>query len=492
MALLGLGPRMLVFALSQLLFQAVAVAEYPLGPVAESPLGMRRPQSRMQAKRQRVQSLAGLGGISDRALVKVLAAVREQPEIVTDGTCRQDIQRIHEEVWESVGQIDDLELTTGGTFKWYHSRPSAILNYFLASCPAFSTLFASRLQASPCTPTSPWSIVLYADEVTPGAALKAVNERKCWAWYFTFLEFGSQHVAREELWLPFGILRSGITKQVKGGVSRVARCVIRSFFGNSGASACDDFCDTGVVLKPKGRQTLFWARVTNLIADDEALTRIYDVRGAGSLLPCLECKNVVPDAIDVSGQDYFVNVSCSDTSRFDQATDQDMWDRVDKVEDAHAKWQRKETYKYVFDNKEKTLGVKWNPEGLLADRPSRRHFKPARIITHDVQHVLFANGTVATECYAILAAFKTKLGIDWSNLAGVVGAAWSWPAHRSAAGASLKKMFEGPRYKSSAKAERFKGQASEVLGVYTLIGHIVEMHVATNPERMALLHTEVA
>ena len=73
MALLGLGPRMLVFALSQLLFQAVAVgeyplglqAEYPLGPLAESPLRMRR----TQAKRRRLQALAGLGGISDRALV---------------------------------------------------------------------------------------------------------------------------------------------------------------------------------------------------------------------------------------------------------------------------------------------------------------------------------------------------------------------------------------------------------------------------------------
>ena len=258
MALLGLGPRMLVFALSQLLFQAVAVgeyplglqAEYPLGPLAESPLRMRRTQPRTQAKRRRLQALAGLGGISDNALVNLLAAVREQPEIVSDSTSRQDIQRTHDEAWESVGQIDDLELTEGGTFKWYHSRPSLVLNYVLARCPAFSALFQSRLRASPCTPTSPWSIVLYADEVTPGAALKPVNERKSWAWYFTFLQFGIENISREELWLPFGILRSGITKTVKGGVSAVARCVVRSFFGTSGASACDDFCDNGVVLAP--------------------------------------------------------------------------------------------------------------------------------------------------------------------------------------------------------------------------------------------------
>ena len=92
--------------------------------------------------------------------------------------------------------------------------------------------------------------------------------------------------------------------------------------------------------------------MTNLLADDEALTRIHDVRGASSLLPCLECKNVVPDATDVSSQSYFVNLSCSDTSRFDQTTDEDMWDRVDQVQDAHAKWQRKEIYKYEFDNKQ--------------------------------------------------------------------------------------------------------------------------------------------
>ena len=490
MALLGLGPRMLLCALSQLIFQTGAVAEYRLGAVAEIPLRMRK--GKIQAKRQRLQAVAGLGGISDSSLAKVLAAVRLLPELLTDVTCRHDLKKAGEETWKSVGQTDEMELETGGTFTWFHSRPSAVLNFLLATCPAFSTFFASRLQAWPCTLTSPWRIVLYADEVTPGAVLKPLNERKCWAWYFSFLEFGREYVAREELWLPFGILRSGITKTIKGGVSAVARCVVRSFFGNSGASACDDFCDNGVVLAPEGQHTLFFARVSNFIADDEALTRIYDVRGASSLLPCLECKNVVPDLTDVSGQDYFVNLSCSDTSRFDATSDQDMWDRVDAIQEAHAMWQRKEIFKYEFERKEKCLGVKWNPDGLLADHSSRRHFKPAAAITHDVQHVLFANGTVATECYALLAAFKTKLGIGWSELAGILGAAWSWPAHRRADASRLHKMFEGPRYNSSDAAGKFKGQASEVLGVYTLIRHIVETHVAPNPDRMASMHKEVA
>ena len=154
MALLGLGPRMLLCALSLMHLQAGTAAVHPLGPATEQPLGPLR--DRRQGKRKRILSLAGIGGISDRALVKVLAAVREEPELLTDGTSQTEIARAGKAIWESVGQTDELELTKGGTFTWFHSRPSAVLNFLLATCPVFSTFPASRLQASPCTPTSPW------------------------------------------------------------------------------------------------------------------------------------------------------------------------------------------------------------------------------------------------------------------------------------------------------------------------------------------------
>ena len=135
MALLGLGPHMLLCALSQLIFQTGAVAEYRLGAVAEIPLRMRK--GKIQAKRQRLQAVAGLGGISDSSLAKVLAAVRSLPELLTDVTCRRDLKKAGEETWKSVGQTDEMELETGGTFTWFHSRPSAVLIFLLAACPVF-------------------------------------------------------------------------------------------------------------------------------------------------------------------------------------------------------------------------------------------------------------------------------------------------------------------------------------------------------------------
>ena len=145
MALLGLGPRMLLCALSQLIFQTGAVAEYRLGAVAEIPLGMRKDQ--IQVKRRRLQALAGLGGISDSSLTKVLEAVRLLPELLTDVACRHDLKRVGEETWKSVGQTDEMELETGGTFTWFHSRPSAVLNFLLATCPVF--LHFSHLGCKP-------------------------------------------------------------------------------------------------------------------------------------------------------------------------------------------------------------------------------------------------------------------------------------------------------------------------------------------------------
>ena len=78
---------------------------------------------------------------------------------------------------------------------------------------------------------------------------------------------------------------------------------------------------------------LFFAKLTNVLADDDALTKVYCVKGAGGLLPCLECKNVLAADRRVVPGGYFVTVACSDPKRFDMLDDQDHWDRVDKLEE---------------------------------------------------------------------------------------------------------------------------------------------------------------
>ena len=56
--------------------------------------------------------------------------------------------------------------------------PQAMLFELVRSSESFSTLVARTFDR--CTPTAaaPWGIVMYNDEVTPGAEMRAHNPRK--------------------------------------------------------------------------------------------------------------------------------------------------------------------------------------------------------------------------------------------------------------------------------------------------------------------------
>ena len=73
----------------------------------------------------------------------------------------------------------------------------------------------------------------------------------------------------------------------------------------------------------------------------------------------------------------------------------------------------------------------------------------------------------------------------------LIAASWFFPHHRQAKGSDLAQIFEPARVESSAKAEKWKAQASETLGAYALIRHIVETVVVTCPRRKAAIEMEL-
>jgi hypothetical protein len=181
------------------------------------------------AKRSRLLSVAGVGKVSDRGLQEMLAAVRREPQLLEDNTSSDAIQRAFDSVANAVKAESILEMEDGTQFTWFHAEPAAILRYFLRECRDFERLFKARLAARPCTPDSPWKLVLHTDEVTPGNALRPDNRRKSWLWYFSFVDLGAELLCREECWLPFGILRSHIVKDVRGGLSATFTSVLQAF-----------------------------------------------------------------------------------------------------------------------------------------------------------------------------------------------------------------------------------------------------------------------
>ena len=188
------------------------------------------------AKRSRLLSVAGVGRVSDKGLQEILEAVRREPSLLEDNTDVAAIQRALDSLADSVGTYSTLVQEDGTEFRWFHARPAAILSYFMRECPDFARLFDQRLLARPCTPDSPWRMILYLDEATPGSALRPDNRRKGWLVFFSFVELGAELLCREEFWLPFGFRRSVIVKKVRGGLSAVFKSVLRAFLPVTKAS----------------------------------------------------------------------------------------------------------------------------------------------------------------------------------------------------------------------------------------------------------------
>ena len=130
------------------------------------------------------------------------------------------------------------------------------------------------------------------------------------------------------------------------------------------------------------------------------------------------------------------------------------------------------------------MGMQSNRCGLLAARDLRGLLRPERVITHDIQHICFCGGVVGIELHLILLKIKEAIGLEPHHIRQWLEADWQFPDHRNTSGAAMSKLFCPARLEASNAANRFKGQASELLGVYTMLRHILDEHIGKVPDRL--------
>eukprot|EP00435_Cladocopium_sp_Y103_P040437 s3284_g11.t1 len=129
------------------------------------------------------RSLANLGGssfISNAALSKVLKGIKENPAILTEaGDSRWAIKRKREKddshVCKKPGNDVSywLAIDSGETMEAWFVHPVCLLDHLIQTSPWFA-----RLMAATICQHEEVHLVLYADEVTPGNALRPLNRRK--------------------------------------------------------------------------------------------------------------------------------------------------------------------------------------------------------------------------------------------------------------------------------------------------------------------------
>lgn len=312
------------------------------------------------------------------------------------------------------------------------------------------------------TSGGPLGAVVYLDEVTPGNVLRPDNRRKFWAVYLGVKEFPPTALYREQFWLPLAILRTSVAHEVRGGISYCFRALL-----NSVLLAPCQLADIGVAVDLGSGPRLVRLEVKHILADEAALKAVWSSKGAAGVRPCMLCRNVVALRSNiVEGQDYLVDVSCSNTAKFHESTDADIWEAWD-----HLAAESGRLTKGTFANLEKASGFSYHPDALLADHGLRRLLGPASCTTMDWLHNCLQNGIASQEICAFLSECKAKLGITYKDLEQFVAARWSFP--RGQMNHKVDSVFSQVRERSGG-TEAFKAGASETLMVFPLLRHFVE------------------
>ena len=183
------------------------------------------------------------------------------------------------------------------------------------------------------TAGGPLGAVVYLDEVTPGNVLRPDNRRRFWAIYLGIREFPPRALYREQFWLPLAVLRTNMAHEVRGGISYCFRALL-----NSVLLAPCNMAAIGVAVDLGSGPRLVRLQVKHILADEAALKAVWCSKGAAGVRPCMLCRNVVALRSNlVEGQDYLVDVACSDSSKFHESSDADIWEAWDRLAAEHGR-----------------------------------------------------------------------------------------------------------------------------------------------------------
>ena len=166
------------------------------------------------------------------------------------------------------------------------------------------------LDKRPPSHTDPWRLALYSDEVTPGNVLAAVQRRKVWVIYWSFLELG-HYLHHEDVWLPMVAVPPLSVKKVSAGISQVFCQAIKFFFG-MGPGGHD--LRAGIRLQgPDGAAFRLVATLSMFLQDGGAQKLVWWCKSDSGTRPCMLCKKLVaPGSLPQRREGFFVDDSVSD------------------------------------------------------------------------------------------------------------------------------------------------------------------------------------
>ncbi|CAK0835918.1 unnamed protein product [Prorocentrum cordatum] len=388
------------------------------------------------AKRQRLLDMLSRRNFSDSDGVAALAALGRD-----EAASRRDARECVDTFTADFFVQPTLQRQGGDAFDWTIAKYQLLPPRCLAQCAGFREEFENAVARSPNSFDRPWRLALYIDDAA---------------------------------WLPVGVLRATIAKDLQGGFPAAAKALLRSLLLGS-----DSVAVAGASVPRGGQSRIMYFKFQRLIGDEVATKAFFDAKGFGGIRCCsISCKNVVKlnkdgvtdSLVDHQTGTYLVDVSCSDPSQFDPVSDEDVW-RTHDILDAVCRRGG------ALKTAQTTMGFSLNEHGVLADKGLRPHVLPHSCLLRDCMRVYLAGGIANIEIGLLFnGVAECTPGFSFRLLKTFAEADWHWnPGGLTRS--EFADIFNGSREKAWKSGGVFRAGAPELLSAYPFIRYFVVEHV---------------
>ena len=364
----------------------------------------------------------------------------------------------------------EVPAVAGGVFHFEVACPFGML-YLAAQTQYFGQLLWNTYIRDPPSAVRPWGVVIYSDEVTPGNAMKIFNERMTQSIYWSFVNFGSAALSKEDNWFTWATIKSSDVREVDGGMSCIIAELVKAMFHPT-----DHAFHRAGILVNGGRifdSIRIFAEFSCCLSDESALHQTWMCKGAGGVKCCVECLYIV-------NPHWMALEALPDDANLKPFTDPSTWDASALVpHDIYTIHAIVDDLKAVHDSgalaptpwveKQRRVGFSHNNNSILLNPALRSIVDPSKQNCFDWPHCVLAGifpvvvGNIATALHSDGARLYEPLN-EHVRL-------FTWPKSLAEKGATGVKCFIPRRATSSRKAKLWKASQSEMLSVFMVVAH---------------------
>lgn len=290
-----------------------------------------------------------------------------------------------------------------GVFEWPIANPFALLWVICQRNPVYADFIKECVGERPLG-----RLMLYNDGTTPGGQIVNWRNREITCWYWTFADFPGWFRKRENGgWLPLGVMRTDVQKQVAGDLSGVAGHVLRLFF--EGSFNCVD----GILLPLKGGGSYrLRLELAAFMQDGLAHKQTSSIKGAGGLICCPNCTNIMnTDPAKIESDPDMHHYSTAKPKDFKSQSHELFYFNCDRLMESHGRVHPK-----TFELMEKSFGITFDPASLVYEKALRRFYSVTDHTYNDPMHMLVASGGVGQfeiNAFLLHAQQEHNLDLQW-------------------------------------------------------------------------------